>query len=124
MLQGFFYNYGQEMPAAQSNLRLSKIGSCDEGVDVHHMRIITPFIVSNRSMFVSWYHLHSREENGAYIFVASQAGNDNFAREQINKIGSDVQGDYNINYVRVTPIFNGSNEVTGCKIAQVLSVDP
>jgi len=80
MLQGFFYNFAKEMPAAQSNLRLSKIGSCEEGVDVHHMRIITPFIVSNRSMFVSWYHLLSREENGEYTFVASQAGNDNFAR--------------------------------------------
>lgn len=43
----------------------------------HHQRMVTPWILANRTLYVTTYHKHSEDlENGEYTVFRSSQGND------------------------------------------------
>ena len=60
----------------------------DTAITHHHIK--TPFIVSNRSLFTAYYHVHSEDPNGEYTFLTSSAGNDQYVEKHYELIGDDV----------------------------------
>ena len=129
MYQGFSYNVVRELPKVMTNFTIKPIVE-EEGeiYQVVHHHIKTPFIVSNRSIFPTYYHVHSAELEGEYTFITSSAGNDTYVEENFDLIGSDVIADMHLNYVNVKPIHGGINIdktpiVTGISITQCLHVN-
>ena len=47
----------------------------DGGTVTHHQRMLTPFVISNRSVFITTYHKHSETLEGEYTLIRSSDGN-------------------------------------------------
>lgn len=59
------------------NITLKKVAQ-EGDFDVIHQNVRTPFIMSNRSVFVTCYHVHSADPDGEYTFLMSSAGNEKY----------------------------------------------
>ena len=68
--------------------------------------MITPWILNNRSLYVTTYHKHSVEdsENQEYAVFRSSQGNDALSDANAELTGEDVEADMILFFVRVTPI--------------------
>ena len=45
------------------------------GFKTHHQQMLTPWILNNRSIFVTTYHMHEDTLNDGYTLVRSSEGN-------------------------------------------------
>ena len=68
----FGYDVETHFPILSGN-RAEFTHLCDEGpFRTHHQRMITPWILSNRSVFPTTYHVHDGEAiEGAYTLIRS-----------------------------------------------------
>ena len=79
-LMTFGYDVERFFPPLSDNRAEFRLVSEDGGVLTHHQRMLTPFIISNRSVFPTTYHKHSEDGiNGAYTLIRSSSGNDEIA---------------------------------------------
>ena len=95
------------------------------------------FFISNRSIFLGYYHVHTADD-GEYTFIQSSIGNEKYVEQNYERIGSDVLADVFLNYIHVKPIYasgdepetprplkeDPQNDVLGCLITQVIHMNP
>mmetsp|Transcript_42615 Transcript_42615/g.56250 ORF Transcript_42615/g.56250 Transcript_42615/m.56250 type:complete len:166 (-) Transcript_42615:2395-2892(-) len=78
----------------------------------HHQRMITPWIISNRSIYVTTYHMHDEDlENGPYTLIRSSQGNDAISDANVEMTGEDVEADMILFMLNVMPIREGLSRV-------------
>ena len=91
----------------------------DESDMSYHFQIQTPtFVVSNRSLFVT-YHVQKNAETGVILIHSSSRGTEKLAESKADLVGYNVVGELLISYVRMEPISTG-----GYMIEQVSCFDP
>ena len=73
--------------------------------------MLTPWIVSNRTVFATTYHVHSESIDGHYSLVRSSEGNTSIADEHAERIGDDVEADLTLFWVNVNPITATSSRI-------------
>jgi len=74
-MMAFGYEVDVYFPRLAGNVQITKV--CEEGgVITHHQRMITPWFLSNRSVFPTIYHKHSSDLNDAYTLIRSSQGNE------------------------------------------------
>ena len=73
-----------------------------------HYSIGTPPIVSNRSMFITYFI--TRDENGGTVVISGSLGNEQFETSHTELYGSNVVGNLIVSYQRITP-FDGGYEI-------------
>lgn len=68
--------------------------------------MITPWILANRTLYVTTYHKHSEDlENGEYAVFRSSSGNDGLSDQYAEALtGEDVEADMLLFMLRVQPI--------------------
>ena len=77
----------------------------DEGDINFRMHMNMPAILSNRSMFVTYYFDHL--EDGSMRAMGSSRGNDEYHKVYEKEIGSDVIGQCHLVYLKATPCEGG-----------------
>ena len=93
------------------------------GFDIVHQRFEMPAFISNRSFFNTYYHIDGSEP-GEYQFIVSGRGNEHFVKKHKSRIGRDVVGRVNLNYMGIKPIRNLHGDVIGTHIQQVQNINP
>ena len=78
-----------------------------DGNKIHHFYVETPTMVSNRSMFVTYFIRKS--ENGEVLILAGSTGNDRFNESHVDLVQGGEQGELKISYQRFIPIEGGYN---------------
>ena len=73
--------------------------------------MITPWILSNRSVFPTTYHQHSNDVNGTYTLIRSSQGNEEILEENYHLVQDDVEADFILFWVHCTPITETSSMV-------------
>ena len=71
----FGYEVDRHFIPISDNRAVFTLVSEDGGVVTHHQRMLTPFIISNRSIFPTTYHKHSDSLEGQYTLIRSSTGN-------------------------------------------------
>ena len=84
---------------------LCKLGT-DDGRRIYHLNIITPIVMSNRSIFGCFYEVNDPKDN-SYTFIISMKGNEAIAEEYRHRWTNDVLGYVVINYSKFTPCEGG-----------------
>jgi hypothetical protein len=69
-LMAFGYEIDLYFPRIAENITMKKVSE-DGGTVTHHQRMVTPFFLSNRSVFPTTYHKHSNDVNGVYTLIRS-----------------------------------------------------
>jgi hypothetical protein len=80
-------------------------------VVTHHQRMITPFFLTNRSVFATTYHKHSNDVNGPYTLIRSSQGNEAIVEENYHLVGDDVEADFILFWLHCTPLTETSSMV-------------
>ena len=82
---------------------------------IFHQRIITPMMVSNRSIIsTSWSDF---KPEGTSVYVMTSVGNEELEKKYAKNIGKDVISTCHLNHVTITP-----NE-TGITIRFMVNID-
>ena len=81
-MQAYTYNIAQELPRYETRITIKEIGSDGDTKIVH--QIIKPpvFFVSNRSVFLGYYHVHTADDL-EYTFIQSSMGNQEYIEKNI-----------------------------------------
>ena len=66
--------------------------------------MITPWILSNRSIFPTTYHKHTEGINTSYTLVRSSQGNEAISERNSELIGEDVEADFILFWVNCVPV--------------------
>ena len=66
--------------------------------------MLTPFIISNRSVFPTTYHKHTDTLEGQYTLIRSSTGNDDIVDRHSDMIGEDVEADFKLFWVNCIPM--------------------
>lgn len=66
--------------------------------------MLTPFIISNRSVFISTYHKHTDTLEGEYTLIRSSDGNQAIIDEHADLIGDDVEADFHLFWLHCVPM--------------------
>ena len=74
-LMAFGYDVDIFFPILADGKAVLNLVSEEAGFKTHHQRMITPWILSNRSVFPTTYHKHSNDLDGAYTLIRSSQGN-------------------------------------------------
>ena len=60
----FGYDIEAHFPTIADGRAQFRTVSEDGGYTTHHQKMLTPFVISNRSVFVTTYHVHSDTIDG------------------------------------------------------------
>ena len=85
-----------------------------------HQRIITPPLVSNRSMIQTFYE--DRVADGTITYLSTTTGNQNLEKKYAKILKDDVMAFCFITFIEVKPNI-GANGITGSYIKLILSID-
>ena len=83
----------------------------DGGVVTHHQRMLTPWIISNRSLFVTTYHKHSDALEGQYTMIRSSEGNSKIQDANAEIVLDDVEADMILFWVNCIPMTSTMSKV-------------
>ena len=114
----FAYDIETHMPIVADGRAVVTLIEEDGGVKTHHQQMLTPFIIANRSVFVTTYHKHSDTIDGEYAMVRSSEGNAEIADRHAERIGNDVEADLILFWCHAIPITE-----TSCKINFIAHVN-
>ena len=72
----------------------------------HHQKMITPWILNNRSLYVTTYHKHSSDnfDAGTYTVFRSSQGNDKISEANYERTGDDVEADMILFWLQCMPV--------------------
>ena len=73
--------------------------------------MLTPFIISNRSVFPTTYHKHTDTLEGQYTLIRSSTGNDDIVDRHSDMIGEDVEADFKLFWVNCIPISSTMSKI-------------
>ena len=107
----FGYDIESHFPTIADGRAQFRTVSEDGGYTTHHQKMITPFIISNRSVFVTTYHVHSDTIDGQYTLVRSSKGNDSISDREAEAVGDDVEADFILFWINCIPIDENSMKV-------------
>jgi hypothetical protein len=82
-----------------------------DGTPIIHQRIITPVMVSNRSIIEAFYE--ERRPDGSLLFIAGSVGNEEYLKKYSKEIGKDEIAQCILSYCEVTPVKDGTGKATG-----------
>lgn len=85
--------------------------SQDGAVVTHHQRMLTPFIISNRSIFITTYHKHTDMMESQYTLIRSSSGNQNIVDQNSELIGEDVEADFHLFWVNCIPMTSSLSKI-------------
>ena len=74
----------------------------DDGRKIRHMQIITPMVMSNRSIMACFYEVPD-ETDGSFTFIISMKGNEGIVEEFRHRLTNDVLAYGLMNYSKYTP---------------------
>lgn len=89
----------------------------EDGCRIFHLRLQTPFILSNRSLFVAHYYVEGSD--GSFTFMASSRGTDAIAEKYAANAGGDIVGEMVLTFVQAVPHAAG-----GVMLRCVNAMDP
>lgn len=98
--------------------KLTRLPDIEGATAVRHMKVETPWPITNRSVIPAYYHITG--DDGSFTFLASSRGNDSIVEAEKERIGSDVIATMIVNYHR----FSKGKDGKGVQITTVLSFDP
>ena len=107
----FGYDIESHFPTIADGRAQFRTVSEDGGYTTHHQKMLTPFIISNRSVFVTTYHVHSDTIDGQYTLVRSSKGNDSISDREAEAVGDDVEADFILFWINCIPIDENSMKV-------------
>ena len=73
--------------------------------------MLTPFIISNRSVFPTTYHKHSDSVESQYTLIRSSQGNDDIVDRHADMIGEDVEADFKLFWVNCIPMTSTMSKI-------------
>ena len=118
-LMTFGYDVSRFFPPLSGGRAEFRLVSEDGGVVTHHQRMITPWIIANRSVFPTTYHKHSEEGvTGAYTLIRSGTGNDAIVEANVEQIGDDEEASFHLFWVNCVPITD-----TLCRVRLAIHAD-
>ena len=82
-----------------------------DGTPISHQRIITPAIVSNRSIINA--HYDERRPDGSLQFITSSIGNEELQTKYAKVIGKDEIAQCLLSFMEITPLKDGTGKVVG-----------
>ena len=103
------------------NVLMKLLETESDGTPISHQRIITPAIVSNRSIINAQYD--ERRTDGSLLFLTSSIGNEELQTKYAKAIGKDEIAQCLISYMEITPLKDGNGKVIGSRIVWVLNID-
>lgn len=108
------------MPRFTKDLKCQSLPPVN-GFRTIHQRIEMPILMSNRSLFTTYYDIDGLQP-GEYQFISSSWGNEAYQLKYSKLAGRDVIAQLNLNYIGIRPVKNAQNEITGTHVQQVQSV--
>ena len=99
----------------EGRINFCNLGS-DDGRLIRHFQMITPIVMSNRSLIGCFYPVEDPSD-GSFTFLISMRGNEKLVEEYQHRLSQDVLGYALMNYSKYTP-YDG-----GCYIEMCLCLD-
>lgn len=106
-----FQHFEDLFPKFTKDVKCQPLPSVN-GFRMVHQRIEMPILMSNRSLFTTYYDIDGLQP-GEYQFISSSWGNELYQQKYSKLSGRDVIAQLNLNFIGIKPVKNGQNETVG-----------